>query len=80
VSRKRQTSTRDEAAFALARQARLAAIVIASTMLLWFGLSYLGGQRGWDPRYALLLDFAALAAFFWALVVTWRVWRRGRNN
>ncbi|MFC2967226.1 DUF5337 family protein [Acidimangrovimonas pyrenivorans] len=61
---------------AMAAQARLAAIVIAVTMVLWVGLSWIGGKLGWDPRYAFLFDFAALAAFFWALVVVWRVWRK----
>jgi hypothetical protein len=61
---------------AMAAQARLAAIVIAATMVLWVGSNWIGGKLGWDPRYAFLFDFAALAAFFWALVVVWRVWRK----
>jgi hypothetical protein len=60
----------------LAREARLVAVVIAVTMVLWLGLQWLGGQLGWDPSYAFLFDLAALAAFIWALVVTWRIWRR----
>ncbi|MDR7125075.1 DUF5337 domain-containing protein [Pseudotabrizicola sp. 4114] len=59
----------------LANQARLVAIVLAGTMLLWMGAQYLGGQMGWDPRYVFLFDFAAIAAFFWALVVTYQIWR-----
>lgn len=65
---------------ALALQARLAAIVMAATMLLWMGAQVLGGQMGWPTRWVFLFDFAALAAFFWALVVTWRVWQRRRDN
>ena len=65
---------------ALALQARMAALVMAATMLLWMGAQFLGGQLGWPTRWVFLFDFAALAAFFWALVVTWRVWRRNRNN
>jgi di/tricarboxylate transporter len=60
----------------LAREARLVAVVIAVTMVLWIGLQWLGGRLGWDTSYAFLFDLAALAAFFWALVVTWRIWRR----
>jgi Zn-dependent protease with chaperone function len=63
-----------------ALQARLAAIVIAATMLLWMGVQWLGGQFGWESRYVFLFDFAALAAFFWALVVTYRIWRTRRDN
>lgn len=60
----------------LAREARLVAIVIAATMVLWLGGQWLGGRLGWDASYVFLLDLAALAAFFWALVVTWRIWQR----
>ncbi|WP_435258720.1 DUF5337 domain-containing protein [Thioclava sp. FR2] len=60
----------------LARQARLVAFVIAGTMLLWMGAQWVGGEMGLEPRYAILFDFAALAAFFWALVVTYQIWRK----
>lgn len=63
----------------LASQARLAAIVIAAAGVVWVAGNFLGGRLGWDPRYAFLLDFAALAAFVWALIVAWRVWRRQGN-
>ena len=59
----------------MALQARLVAFVIAGTMLLWMGAQYLGGKMGWDVRYVYLFDFAAMAAFFWALVVTYQIWR-----
>ena len=65
---------------AMSRQARLAAIVMAVAMAVWVGGQWLGGRMGWDPRYAFLLDFAALAAFVWGLVVTWRVWSRRREE
>ena len=57
------------------RDARLIAFIIAGTMLAWMGAQWLGGRLGWEPRYAFLLDLAALAAFFWALVVTYQIWR-----
>jgi len=59
----------------LARKARLVAFVIAGTMLLWMGSQWIGGRIGLEARYAFLFDFAALAAFFWALVVTYQIWR-----
>ena len=58
------------------RDARLIAFIIAGTMLAWMGAQWLGGRLGWEPRYAFLLDLAALATFFWALVVTYQIWRR----
>lgn len=62
-----------------ARQARLVGIVLAATMLLWLGGQWLGGQLGWDTRYVFLFDFAAIAGFVWALVVTYQIWR-GRQG
>ena len=64
----------------LARQARLAAIVIAATMVMWMGAQLLGGALGWQPRFVFLFDLAALAAFIWALAVTYRIWRARRSN
>ncbi|MBC7141984.1 MAG: DUF5337 domain-containing protein [Rhodobacteraceae bacterium] len=64
----------------LAREARMVAVVIAATMLLWLGAQWLGGKEGWDARYVFLFDLAALAAFFWALVVTWRIWQRQKRQ
>jgi hypothetical protein len=64
----------------LAGQARLAAFVIAAAMLLWLGAQWLGGQMGLQARYVFLFDLAALAAFFWGLVVTYRIWRKRRSN
>lgn len=63
----------------LARQARMVAFVIAGTMVLWVAGQWIGGKLGLAPRYAFLIDFAALAAFFWALVVTYQIWRRRRG-
>jgi hypothetical protein len=62
-----------------AAQARLVAFVLAGTMILWMGAQWLGGEMGWDTRYVFLFDFAALAAFLWALVVTYQIWR-GRQG
>lgn len=64
----------------LALQARLAAVVMAVTIVLWMGAQWLGGQMGWPVRYVFLFDFAALAAFIWALVVTYRIWRKRQGN
>ncbi|MFD1913456.1 DUF5337 domain-containing protein [Halodurantibacterium flavum] len=64
----------------LARQVRLVAIVLVTTMVVWMGLQWLGGQMGWEARYVFLFDLAALAAFVWSLVVTYRIWRRRQEK
>lgn len=64
----------------IAAQTRLVAVVIAATMILWQAGQWAGGHYGWDTRYAFLLDLAALGAFVWALVVTYRIWRMRRGN
>ncbi|MES2145033.1 MAG: DUF5337 domain-containing protein [Pseudomonadota bacterium] len=63
----------------LARQARLVAIVIAGTTVLWLGAQWLGGKFGWETRYVFLFDLAAMAAFVWAMIVTYRIWRKRRT-
>ncbi len=62
------------------RKTRLVAIVIAVTMLLWIGAQFIGKKYGLAGRYAILFDLAALAGFFWALVVTYQIWRARRDN
>lgn len=56
------------------QQARMAALVVAATMVLWIGANFAGRELGLPVRYVFLFDFAALAAFFWALVVGFRLW------
>ncbi|OCX61140.1 hypothetical protein BFP70_16995 [Thioclava sp. SK-1] len=58
------------------RDGRLAAVVIAITTLLWIGFQWVGKQQGWGARIAILGDFAAIAAYIFALVQVWRIWRR----
>jgi len=72
-------TARDPQEIRIARQARLVALVLAVTMILWMGVQVVGSDMGWDPRFAFLFDLAALAAFFWALVVTYQIWRARRG-
>ncbi|WP_069299720.1 DUF5337 family protein [Neptunicoccus sediminis] len=60
-------------------QIRIASIVIIVTMVIWMGASWIGGMIGLPTRFAFLFDFAALAAFFWALVVLYQAWRKRQN-
>ena len=47
-------------------------------MVLWMAAQAVGGQMGWSPRAALLVDLAALAGFLWALITTYQIWRKRR--
>lgn len=60
----------------MAAQMRLAALVIAAAMIGWIVLQWLAKQHGWAPRWVFLIDLAAIGAFVWSLLVTWRIWRR----
>lgn len=64
----------------LERQARIASIVILLTFPTWLGASWLGGKMGWEARFAILFDLIALAAFLWALVVLFQVWRQRQQD
>ena len=69
----------DPADLQRARQARLVGIVLAVTIVLWMGAQWLGGQLGLEVRYVFLFDLLAIAAFVWALVVTYQIWRSRRS-
>ena len=62
-----------------AAQMRLVAVVIAIAMVLWLAVQWGGARYGWAGRWAYLADLAAIGAFVWSLLVTWRIWRR-RNG
>ena len=63
---------------AIARKGQSVALVIAVTMVLWIIAQWAGPAMGLPGRYALLFDFAALAALFWALVVIYQIWQARR--
>jgi len=62
------------------RVARQISIVIAATMILWMGAQWIGGSLGLPSEYVFLFDLFALAGFLWALIVTWQLWRKTRQN
>ncbi len=59
---------------AFAQRGRLVALVIAFAGLLAIFAPALVSVTGLPVRYEMLLYFASLAAFFWALVVAIRMW------
>ncbi len=70
----------DEKDIRLLRKTRMVAIVIALTTIGWLLAQFVGKQIGLAGRYALLFDLFALAGFFWALVVTYQIWRQRREQ
>lgn len=62
----------------LARQQRSAGIAIAAAAVVWMALQFVGAQGVISTRVMILFDLAALAVMVWALVVTFRIWRRRR--
>ena len=69
----------DPADLERARQVRLVAVVLVATMVLWMGAQWLGGKLGLETRYVFLFDLLAIAAFVWAMVVTYQIWRMRRG-
>jgi len=73
--------TQDEQDKAIAAKGRHISLVIAGTMVGWLILSLLIGPAiGLPGRYALLFDFAALAAMIYAGVNIIQLWRMRQNS
>ena len=68
------------ATIARARRGRTIGVVMAGTMVLWVLANLAGRALGLPDGYALLIDAAALAAFIWALVATFRIWQKRRDD
>lgn len=64
----------------LVRRARAVAIVLIVAMLGWMGLQVLGDRLGLPVAMAFVFDAVALAAFLWALVATYQIWRMRRDS
>ncbi|MEO9573924.1 MAG: DUF5337 family protein [Tateyamaria sp.] len=63
----------------LARQGRIAALVIAGAALLSIFAPVIVSALGLPARFEILLLLFALAAFIWALVVALRIWQNSRD-
>ncbi|MGH1578308.1 DUF5337 domain-containing protein [Planktotalea sp.] len=70
----------DDTDAALAKQGRTVALVIAGSMLIWILAPWLGPKLGMPGRFALLIDFAVLAALVWSMVVTYQIWRKRQKT
>lgn len=66
---------------AIARKGRHVALVIAGAMVLWLLIQLVVAPAiGLPGRYALLFDFAALAALVYAVVNIFQIWRMRQNS
>ncbi|WP_278920968.1 MULTISPECIES: DUF5337 domain-containing protein [Pseudophaeobacter] len=69
---------------AIAAKGRHISLVIAGTMLAWLALNLIIGPAiGLPGRFALLFDFAALAAMIYAgvnIVQLWRMRQASKND
>ena len=73
--------SQDEQDKAIAAKGRHISLVIAGTMVAWLILSLLIGPAiGLPGRFALLFDFAALAAMIYAGVNIIQLWRMRQNS
>lgn len=73
-------SNRKERDAAFARKGRSAALVIAAAGLGAILAPWIVAVTGLPARYEMLIYFAALGAFVWALVVTYQLWRMRRED
>ena len=64
----------------IARQGRVVSLVIAGAMMFWIAMQWLGAEIGWGHGYTVLIDLGVLAAFFWALLVSFQMWRKRQTD
>ncbi|MGR3615447.1 MAG: DUF5337 domain-containing protein [Paracoccaceae bacterium] len=66
---------------AIARKGRHIALVIAGTMVVWVVVNlFIGPMLDLSGRYALLFDFAALAALVYAVVNIYQLWQMRQDS
>lgn len=68
--------TQSPSQLAEAAQGRRIALVVAATGLGYILIQSLGGLYDWPPKYILLADLSAAAAFVWTMVAAFRIWRK----
>ena len=70
----------EEQELKITRQGRVVSLVIAGAMLFWIAVQWLGPEICLSARFAVLIDLGVLAAFFWALVVSFQMWRKRQTD
>ncbi|WP_208351234.1 DUF5337 domain-containing protein [Pseudaestuariivita rosea] len=71
--------TRDEEK-AMARQGRTAGLVMAGAGVLSIAAPWLVRTLGLQPRVEFLFYLISMAAFIWALFLTWQIWQKNRKS
>ena len=66
----------DPKAAAERAQVKLVSITLVVTMGGWLLVQNIGGAYDWPLKFIFLVDLAALAGFLFALIITYRIWRR----
>ncbi|MGB0959676.1 MAG: DUF5337 domain-containing protein [Halocynthiibacter sp.] len=64
----------------ISSQGRVVAIVIAAAGVVWVLANLAGSKLNWSIETMLFFDLAVLAAFIWALVVTYQIWRKRQKD
>lgn len=64
----------------IARKGRHVALVIAGSMTIWVVVQLIAPKLGLPGRFALLIDFMALAALVYAGVNIMQLWRLRRES
>ena len=61
-------------------QVKLVSITLVVTMGGWLLLQMIGGAYNWPPKFIFLFDLAAFAGFAFALITTYRIWRKRQHE
>ncbi len=64
----------------IARKGRHVALVIAGSMTIWVVVQFIAPKLGLPGRFALLIDFLALAALIYAGVNIMQLWRLRQDS
>ena len=64
----------------IAKMGRHISVVIVASILFWLLVQLVGRELGWPGRYAMLADFAALAALVYAGVNIVKLLRMRRED
>lgn len=70
----------DERDKAMARKGRITGVVIAAAALLSLLAPWIVHQLGLSIRYEMLIYFGSIAAFIWAFVNIYQLWRMRQDS
>lgn len=62
------------------KKGMIAGLVMAAAGVLTMIAPTLVNALGLQPRFEFLFYLISMAAFIWALVLTWQIWQKGRKS